>query len=139
MDLRRLRAGEWMLTVSGLALIVSLFLDWRTGQSGWQAFTVADIVLAACALFALFCVATVATQPTVAVSISAESLCVPLGFAAVVLALVKALGDDAAAGAYVGLAASLGVFAASLIAIRDDSMPERSPEIEPLPPPEGSA
>jgi hypothetical protein len=152
MDLRRLRAGEWLLTVSAVALFGSLFLDWRTGASGWQEFAVADLLLAAAALYALVCVVLAAAQPTPAVSISAESLCVLVGLAASLVALVKALGGDAAGGAYVGLAAALGVFVMAVVAIRDERLsppgrhtdmtgrPVPPPaEIELLPPPEGSA
>jgi hypothetical protein len=152
MDVRRLRAGELLLTVSAVALFGSLFLDWRTGASGWQAFAVADLLLAAASLFALVCVILTASQPTPAVSISAESLCVLVGIAASVVALVKALGDDAAGGAYVGLAAALGVLVTAIVAIRDERLSPSGrhtdmtgrpvsapPEVEVLPPPEGSA
>lgn len=156
MDLRRLRAGEWLLTAASVALLVSLFLPWysRSGHdvSGWGSFAVVDVVLAFVAVFALLAVAGAATQPTTAVSISLESLTVILGLVASVIALVEALGHDAAGGAFLGLAASLGIFATSLMAIRDErlSPPGRHtdmtgrpvpppPEIEALPPPEGSA
>lgn len=151
MDLRRLRAGEWLVTAASLALLVSLFLHWRSGTSGWQAFAIVDVVLAVTALFGLFCVAAAATQPTVAVSISSQSVCVLVGLAATVIALVKALGDDVAGGAFLGLAGSLGIFIGSAIAIRDERLSPAGrhtdmtgkpvpppPEIEAVPPPEGS-
>jgi CDP-diglyceride synthetase len=152
MDVRRLRAGELLLTVSAVALFGSLFLDWRTGATGWQAFAVADVLLVLAALFALVCVVLAATQPTPAVSISAESLCVLVGLAASLVALVKALGGDVAGGAYVGLAAALGVFVMAIVAIRDERLSPAGrhtdmtgrpvsapPEVEVLSPPEGSA
>src|SRR3954454_25122650 len=152
MDVRRLRAGEWLLTVSAVALFVSLFLDWRTGASGWEAFVVSDLLLAVAALFAVVSVVLAASQPTPAVSISAEALCVPVGLVAFVVALVKALGDDASGGAYLGWAAALGVFVTAIVAIRDERLSPAGrhtdmtgrpvsapPEIETLSPPEGSA
>jgi hypothetical protein len=133
MDLRRLRAGEWLLTLSGAALFVSLFLDWYasgpTGVSGWQAFSVIDGILAAVALLALIAVVLAATQPTPALSISLEALTVLFGLLAVVLAVIRVLdkpdlpaGYDLAVGAWVGLIASVGVFASALIAIRDERL-----------------
>jgi hypothetical protein len=133
MDLRRLRAGEWLLALSGAALFVSLFLDWysagSTGVSGWQAFSIIDGILAVVAVIALIAVILAAAQPTPALSISLESLTVLFGLLAAVLALIRVLdqpglppGYDLAAGAWVGLAGAVGVFASALIAIRDERL-----------------
>jgi hypothetical protein len=162
MDPRSLRAGEGLLTAAGLALLVSLFLPWYSrsghGVSGWESFAVIDIALALVAVFALTAVVATATQPTTAVSISLESLTVILGLVASVLALIRVLdvpglgrGYGTAVGAYIGLAGALGVFAAALIAIRDERLSPAGrhtdmtgrpvpppPEIEAMPPPKGS-
>jgi hypothetical protein len=133
MDLRRLRAGEWLLALSGAALLVSLFLDWYasgpSGVSGWEAFTVIDGILAVVAVIALAGVVLAATQPTPALSISVEALTVLFGLLAAVLALIRVLdkpdlppGYDLAVGAWVGLVGALGVFGAALIAIRDERL-----------------
>ena len=160
MDLRRLRAGEWVLALSGAALLVSLFLPWYergdSSVSGWEAFTVIDVLLAAVAAFALVAVVAAATEPTTAVAISFESLTVIFGLVASVLALVRVLdvpdlgapGYGTAAGAYLGLAGSVGLAAGALVAMRDErlSSPGKStdmtgrptpppPEIEAIPPP----
>ena len=95
MDLRRLRVGEWVLALSSAALLVSLFLPWYergdTTVSGWESFTIIDVLLAAVAIFALCAVVATATQPTTALSISFESLSVIFGLVASVLALVRVL------------------------------------------------
>jgi hypothetical protein len=160
MDLRRLRVGEWVLALSGVALLVSLFLPWyergESGVSGWESFAVIDVLLAAVAAFALVAVVTAATQPTTALPISFESLTVIFGLVASVLALVRVLdvpdlgapGYGTAAGAYLGLAGSVGLAAGALVAIRDErlSPPGKTtdmtgrpvpppPEIEAIPPP----
>jgi hypothetical protein len=133
MDLRRLRAGEWLLALSGAALIVSLFLNWYergpTGLSGWEAFTVIDGILAVVGVIALVAVVLTASQPTPALSISLESLTVLFGLLATVLALIRVLdqpdlapGYDLAAGAFIGLAGAVGVFASALVAIRDERL-----------------
>jgi hypothetical protein len=133
MDLRRLRAGEWLLALSGAALLVSLFLDWYasgpSGVSGWEAFTVIDGILAVVAVIALAGVVLAATQPTPALSISVEALTVLFGLLAAVLALIRVLdkpdlppGYGLAVGAWVGLVGAVGVFGAALIAIRDERL-----------------
>jgi hypothetical protein len=133
MDLRRLRAGEWLLALSGAALFVSLFLDWykagSSGVTGWQAFSIIDGVLAVVGLIALIAVILAATQPTPALSISLESLTVLFGLLAAVLALIRVLdqpdlppGYGLGVGAWVGLAGAVGVFASALIAIRDERL-----------------
>src|SRR3954468_4030007 len=160
MDLRRLRVGEWVLALSSAAILVSLFLPWYergdTTVSGWESFTIIDILLAAIAIFALTAVVAAATQPTTAVPISFEALSVLFGLVASVLALVRVLdvpdfgggGWGTAAGAYLGLAGAVGIAAGSLGAIRDErlSPPGKHtdmtgrpaappPEIEGIPPP----
>ena len=47
MDLRRLRVGEWLAAVSGLALLASLFLPWYGPGSvtGWEALSAIDVLL----------------------------------------------------------------------------------------------
>jgi hypothetical protein len=160
MDLRRLRAGEWVLALSSAALLVSLFLPWYerggTSVSGWESFTVIDVLLGAIALFALTAVVAATTQPTTAVPISFESLSVIFGLVASVLALIRVLdvpdfggaGWGTAAGAYLGLAGAVGLTAGALVAIRDErlSPPGKHtdmtgrptpppPEIEAIPPP----
>ena len=160
MDLRRLRVGEWVLALSSAALLVSLFLPWYergdTTVSGWESFTIIDVLLAAVAIFALCAVVATATQPTTALSISFESLSVIFGLVASVLALVRVLdvpdfggaGWGTAVGAYLGLAGAVGVASGALVAIRDErlSPPGKHtdmtgrptpppPEIEAVPPP----
>jgi hypothetical protein len=164
MDLRRLRVGEWALALSGVALLVSLFLPWYergdSSMSGWESFAVIDVLLAAVAAFALVAVVAAATQPTTALAISFESLSVIFGLVASVLALVRVLavpdlgapGYGTAAGAYLGLAGSVGLAAGALVAIRDERLSRPGkitdvtgrpspppPEIEAIPPrrPEG--
>ena len=57
MDLRRLRAGEWIAGISGLVLLVALFLPWygddAGSRTGWESLGALDVVLALVALSAL--------------------------------------------------------------------------------------
>ena len=57
MDLRRLRSGEWIAGVSGLVLLVALFLPWYSddggSRTGWQSLGALDVVLAVVALAAI--------------------------------------------------------------------------------------
>ena len=56
-DLRRLRAGEWLAAAGGVLLIVSLLLPWYEGDSGdvtgFEALTVIDVLLAVIAVLAI--------------------------------------------------------------------------------------
>jgi Tryptophan-associated transmembrane protein (Trp_oprn_chp) len=89
MDLRRLRAGEWLMGASGLLLFVALFLPWYelgeglvTGPpdvldahaSAWDAFTILDVLLALGALAAIAVVVVTALEATPAVPIALQSL-----------------------------------------------------------------
>src|SRR3954452_10992413 len=99
MDLRRLRHGEWIAGISGIVLLVSLFLDWysvtieglpgppRGASTGWEAFAVTDIFLAAAAIFGIALFVCAATQRSPAVAQTISALTVPVALVAAVLAV----------------------------------------------------
>lgn len=133
MDLRRLRAGEWVAAVSGLVLLVSLFLPWYDdgegsgSQTGWEAFALLDLLLAVVALAALAIPLVTASQRVPAVSIAHQSLTTLVGILTLVWVLIRVLNlPDEATGREIGLAvgclATLGVVAGGLIAMRDERL-----------------
>jgi hypothetical protein len=145
MDLRRLRAGEWILAVSGAVLLVSLFLSWyRPSLTAWQALAVNDVILAVVGAAAVGVFVATATQRVPAVAIALEAMVALLGFVAVVLVLVRTIWPPAAAdqpdyGLWLGLAGAIGIAAGGWIGARDERMPaapeRRDPD--PLPAPRG--
>jgi hypothetical protein len=89
MDLRRLRAGEWILGAGSALLLLSLFTGWYEGKNvevrtatpsgdytltAFEAFGGIDLVLAGGALLGLALVAASAMQRVTAVSIAGSSL-----------------------------------------------------------------
>jgi hypothetical protein len=156
MELRRLRAGEWILAASGGALFGSLFLPWYGAAgtlSAWESFTVVDLILAVIAAAAVAVLVVTATQSVPAVPIMLESLVTIAGIVATVLVLIKVLalpaGTDAREWAiWLGLAGAVGIAAGGLVAMRDErlspagrhtdhtGLPARPPgDIETLPAP----
>lgn len=159
MDLRRLRAGEWIAGASGVLLFVSLFLPWYdaagTDLSAFEAFAVFDVVLIALAALGLVLVAVTASQPSAAPGIALDALLTIIAAVIAILLLFRVLnlpadleGAERAAFGWVGLAAAWGVFAGALVAMRDErlSKPGRPtdstgvpvdspPEIETIPAP----
>jgi hypothetical protein len=147
MDLRRLRAGEIVLAVSGVALFVALFLPWyeasalglfddikrSTGSkqlTGWEALGAIDVILALLAACALSVTVVTAVQRVAAVPIALDAMITVLGLAAVVLVLVRVLAiPDVATGREVGvwlaLAAAAGILVGGAVAMRDERL---SPE-----------
>jgi hypothetical protein len=153
MDLRRLRAGEWIAAVSGAVLLVSLFLPWYEGTSAWEALSVIDIAVALVALSGLALLPVTASQRVPAVPIAFSAFVSLAGLIGTVLVLVRVAdlpdGADGRGWAlWLGLIAALGVTAGGAIAMRDErlSPPGRHtdlmgrpvpapPEIEPIPAP----
>jgi|GraSoiStandDraft_5_1057265.scaffolds.fasta_scaffold51792_3 hypothetical protein len=116
MDLRRLRHGEWIAGIAGVVLFVSLFLDWYsvafkglpndpTGAStAWEAFSVADVILAIAALMGIALAIAAATQRAPAVAQALSALTVPVALTAAVFAVVHALSvPDVASAARHGV------------------------------------
>jgi hypothetical protein len=147
MDLRRLRAGEWVAAASGVALLVSLFLPWYefdTTMTGWESFAAIDILLAFVAASGVLLAIVTAAQgvPAVPIALSALVTFVGLfGVALVVFRLVDmpadAIGRQAAL--WLGLAGAVGITAGAAIAMSDEriSPPGEHTDLtgRPAPPP----
>lgn len=126
MDLRRLRAGEWIAAAFGVVLAVSLWLPWseRSGGAtvdGWGALAVVDVLLAALAAGAVAAWGITAIAKAPGPGIMAEALLTPFALAMTVVAVVEIFRFDGA-GAAVALVATLGVLAGTLVALRDERL-----------------
>jgi heme/copper-type cytochrome/quinol oxidase subunit 1 len=144
-NLRRLRPAEWLLAVSAVALVVALFLPWNAlptvnGQpvnggwtayapihfgfadrNAWQSFAVVAAVLLACVLVVALAVVLQATQRSPALPVISSVAATWAALVAFVLTLIEVLdGTDLRYGAWIGLAASVGLVAGGWWAIRDD-------------------
>ena len=131
MDLRRLRAGEWIAGISGLVLLVALFLPWYGdddgSRTGWESLGALDVVLALVALSALAIPIVTAFQRVPAVPLAHQALTTIVCVLAVLLILGRVLNmpDWAASrewGLWVALAATLGIVVGGFLAVRDERL-----------------
>jgi hypothetical protein len=163
MDLRRVRVGEWLAAVSGVALLVSLFLPWYgpdvcitpyrdliQGRSfycssatatGWESLSAIDILLAFVAASGVLLAVVTATQPVPAVPIALSALVTLSGLIGLALVLLRAVDIPDWAGTrewglWLGLAGTIGIIAGSLLAMRKESLPGAATvEVEAIPAP----
>lgn len=106
MDLARLRFGDWVMGIGGLAVLVVMFLDWygptladdrgaflfMSGDghhNAWEAFAVNDVILALAALMALTSFVLTAVHPTAAVPLAISSLATLVSLVALVLVALR--------------------------------------------------
>jgi hypothetical protein len=143
MDLRRLRAGEWIAAVAGVVLLVSLFLPWYEQVdpgsfgfspqaepptlTGWEALAVNDVLLAAAAVFGIVTLLATASQPVPAVPIFLDALMALAGIIASVLVLVRVAflpdgADSREWGLWLGLVGALGIAVGGWISMRDQRL-----------------
>lgn len=131
MDLRRLRSGEWIAGVSGLVLLVVLFLPWYAddggSRTGWQSLGALDVVLALVALAAIAIPVVTAVHRVPAVPLAHESLTTLVGMVAVVLVSIRVLNmpdwaTEREWGLWVALAGTLGIVVGGLLAMRDERL-----------------
>jgi hypothetical protein len=151
-DLRRLRAGEWLAGAGGVLLIGSLLLlPWYEADSGevtgFEVFSIVDILLTLIGGLAIALAFLQATQDSPAMPVGAGVLCVPLGFAGFALVLYRLLdepgvpgGDavvDVRLGAYLGLLAMAAITAGGWLSIATEQVrglpPGPEPELRPAP------
>jgi hypothetical protein len=143
MDLRRVRVGEWLAAVSGVALLVSLFLPWYGPDSvtGWESLSAIDVLLALVAASGVLLAVVTATQPVPAVPIALSALVTLSGLIGLALVLLRAvdLPDWAGTrewGLWLALAGTIGIIAGSLLAMRKESLPGAAPvDVEAIPAP----
>ena len=148
MDLRRLRAGEWLAAVSGVALLLSLFMPWYEAgsagaatASGWESLSAIDIVLALVAACGVLVAVVTATHAVPAVPIALSALVSLVGLAGVILVLLRLLDlPDWAGGRewgiWLALASTVGIIAGTIVAMREEIRPGRTRvEIEAIPAP----
>lgn len=131
MDLRRLRAGEWLAAVAGVILLAALFQPWYSSPdaTAWEAFSVIDLVLAAVAVFAIALLLVTAAQETPTVAIALDALLALAGMLALVLVVVRVVSlpdgaDSREWGLWQGLIGVAGVNLAAWIAMRDQRLSE---------------
>jgi hypothetical protein len=148
MDLRRLRTGEWLAALSGVALLASLFLPWyevgRAGSAtatGWESLDVLDILLALVAASGVLLALVTANQRVPAVPVALSALVALVGGLGVILVLIRVLDLPNWAGGrewglWLALAGAVGIVAGSLLAMREEIRPSAEAiHIESLPAP----
>jgi hypothetical protein len=120
-DLRRLRAGEWLAAAGGIALIVSLFTD----DNG----TVTVVLLGALAGLAMALGVLQATQTSPARPVAAGVLSVAFGMIGVVVALLSS--------GVLGVGATVAITAGGWLSIANEKVrglaPGPEPELRPSP------
>jgi uncharacterized membrane protein len=148
LDLRRLRLGERLAAAGGLALIVALALPWYevggASATGYEAFTVIDVLLTAIALLALSLSVLQATRDSPALPIGAAVLTAAWGIVGVLLVLFRLIddpftGSELRIGAWIGLAAAVAIEAAGWLSLDNEYVtglpPDLEPELRPTPAP----
>ena len=142
MDLRRLRAGEWVAAASGVALLVSLFAPWYApSASGWESLAAIDVLLALVAASGVLLAIVTAVQRVPAVPIATSALVSIAGAFGVLLVLYRVIDIPDGAGGrewalWLGLAGAAGIVAGAFIAMRDEIHPgDTRSEIPALPAP----
>jgi hypothetical protein len=116
-----LRTGELIAGVSGVALILIMFIfDWFTadvgfgvevGGNAWEVFDFIDIILVLAAIAGIALAVISATQSQVDMPIATSALAAGLGGLAVLLILVRIIDPpDGGAGDLVDIGRGIGVF-----------------------------
>jgi hypothetical protein len=149
MGLERLRTGEWLAAGGGVALVVSLFLPWYglggADVSGFEAFTVIDLLLVLLALLAIALAVLQVTQDGPALPVGAAVLTAALGKIGTLLVLFRLIDEpgssvlEVGVGAWLGLVATLAIVAGGWLSLANEHVrglpPGPEPELRPTPAP----
>ncbi len=143
--LRRVRAGELIALAGAACVIVSLFVRSYEGPSGtlsaWDTFDVGVALLIVAALAALALIVATIAERAMAVPVAIEVSTIPLGFAAAIAALVRALslpGDATSTcfGVWLALAGAILIVLGAWRSTHDEHgslYPPATPEPRPRP------
>jgi hypothetical protein len=137
----RLRAGERLAAGGGLALLVSLFLPWYgvggADVSGFEAFSVIDLLLALLALLAIALAVLQVVQDGPTLPVGAAVLAATLGKLGVVLVLFRIVVEPGSSvlevqvGAWFALAAAVAITAGGWLSLADEHVRGLPPDVEP--------
>jgi hypothetical protein len=144
-DLRRLRAQEWVVGACGAALIGSTFVDWyafgQLSRNAWESYALLDIVLAFVGLMAIALAVVTAMHRSQAMPLAIGSLLVLIGTVVSAWLVYRAASPPEAsvpsgplptgyrpsteleAGVWIALVSCLGATLAALASIRDERFP----------------
>ena len=144
MDLARLRFGDWVMGLGGVAVLVVMLLDWYELPGGetvsaWEAFSVNDVILALAAVMALTSFVLTALQPTAAIPLALASLTTLVAIVALLLVVIRVISPPDVndletarqAGAWLGLVATALLTGGCLASIRDERVPLPERPVEP--------
>ena len=133
MNPRWLRPGDWLAALGGVVLLVALFLPWYTVSgddqdlTGWQAFSVIDVLLALAALTGIALAVLTAVRRTPAVPVAFAVLGLPIGALAALIVMIRLVDPPGpndllgpGAGAWLSLAGALAVATGAWLSIRDE-------------------
>jgi hypothetical protein len=160
MDVSRLRQGEKIAAIAGLALLVFMFLPWygldgQFGQIGeqlgvdtsidaWGAFGGTDLLLFLIAAVAIALAVLTATQNAPALPVSASVITTGAGGLGALLVLYRIVNQPGPNdvigvkfGVFLGLLACLGIAYGGFKALQDENtpgIPSPEPELRPAPP-----
>ena len=143
MELSRLRHGDLIAGLGGVALLVTMFLTWYSaggsatfqgqdieislGLNAWEAFSITDLILALTALSGIALAVLTASRRSPALPVAAAVITTTLGAFATLLVLYRILNQpgpneflEVKLGAFLGFLAVLAVAVGGFRAIRDE-------------------
>lgn len=125
MDFSRLRRGEQVAGIGGIALFVFLFFDWFSGISGWDSLggDVTGFVVALAALAAVKLAGLAVMGKRLNVGLPRGAITFVLGSLAVLIILWRGIsvpeGAEADPGYFLGLIAAIAIAVGALLALRE--------------------
>jgi multidrug transporter EmrE-like cation transporter len=142
MDFSRVRTGELIAGVSGVALFIIMFLKWfslpevvglggfaeavgvNTSISAWEAFDFIDLVLLLAVVAGVGLTVLAAAQSNVQLPVAASAITAGLGIFATLLVLYRVIDPpsdlDRSYGLYLGLIASAGIAVGGWMAMQEE-------------------
>jgi hypothetical protein len=157
MELSRLRQGDIIAGLGGVALLAVMFLDWyvlslggllRVGLDAWHAFDITDLILALTALSGIALAVLTVSRRSPALPVAAGVITTTLGALGTLLVFYRILNQpgpnefvEVKLGAFLGFLAVLAVAVGGYRAIQDEEG-EDAPmpvDVRPAPAPEGPA
>jgi hypothetical protein len=161
-ELSRLRRGDVVAGLGGVALLIVMFLDWygaggnatfqgqdikiSLGLNAWEAFSITDLILALTAVSGIALAVVTASRRSPALPVALSVITSALGALATLLVFYRILNQpgpnqffDVKLGAFLGFLSVLAIAVGGCLAMRDEEW-EGAPvptDVRPTPPPEG--
>ena len=140
MELRRLSWGDWLAGISGVLMIIALFLPWYSvgdaSRNAWESMALDDVILLVTAILSIGAAFAVGLRSITDFSVATTSLGLLPAFVGLIVTVYRLISPappidvSLEIGAWLGLLAAIGMMVGAWAGAKDEGPARRTASAE---------